>query len=460
MKKKFLITLTAFVFIFCALGLTACGSEGLSFLYDYTAGSYSVTGIGTCKDTRVVIPSAYKGKPVTSIEANAFSGNSLIRSVVVPNSVTSIGQQAFWHCRGLESVKIGKNVASIGSQAFYSCESLKKLTFGKDISSIGSQAFSDTPFYYDVDNWIGGAFYLTAKDGKTLYLLNASSSSVSGEYEVAEGTKLIADAAFSGNDELTGVVIPDSVTSIGNSAFLWCSGLENLTIGSGVTSIGGGAFSSCSQLKSITVSEANKTYSGEGNCLIERATGALLQGCQNSVVPNSVTSVEGRAFYACDGLTNVDIPDSVTSIGERAFYACDGLESVTIGKNVANIERGAFEGCVGLKSIAVDEGNETYFGEGNCLIERETNTLILGCRNSVIPRGVRIIGEKAFYACSELTSIVVPNSVTSIESDAFAECENLADIYYAGTEAQWNAIDKSRSKITYKATVHYNYTAE
>lgn len=458
MKKKILITLTAVIFVFCALGLTACGSDGLSYTYNYTADAYSVSGMGTCKDTRIVIPSTYEGKPVTSIEASAFAGNSSITSVVIPNSVTSIGQNAFWLCSGLESVKIGNHVTSIGAQAFYGCDLLKKLTLGNNITSIGSQAFHNTLFYYNVENWIDGAFYLTAKDGKTLYLLG--SSLVSGEYEVADGTKLIADAAFSGNDELTSVVIPDSVTNVGFSAFFWCGGLESVTIGSGVTSIGGSAFSSCYQLKSITVSEANKDYSGEGNCLIEKETGTLLQGCQGSVIPNGVTSIEERAFYACSGLTNVDIPDSVTSIGEKAFYACDGLASLTIGNNVASIGEGAFEGCAGLKSITVSEGNKMYFGEGNCLIERETNTLLLGCQNSVIPNGVKIIGQKAFYACSGLTSIVIPNSVTSIESDAFAECDNLTDIYYTGTEAQWNAIDKSYSKITYRMTIHYNYTAE
>ena len=177
----------------------------------------------------------------------------------------------------------------------------------------------------------------------------------------------IGSSAFSGCYRLTSITLPNSVTSIGNYAFYGCSGLTSLTIPNSVTTIGSAAFDDCSGLTSITI-------------------------------PNSVTSIEYEAFRGCSGLTSITIPNSVTSIGEGAFSGCSGLTSITLPNSVTSISDYAFNNCSGLTSIT-------------------------------IPNSVTSIGNFAFSGCSGLTSITIPNSVTSIGYEAFSGCKNMEGLY-------------------------------
>ena len=130
---------------------------------------------------------------------------------------------------------------------------------------------------------------------------------------------------------MTELILPNSVTSIGDFAFLGCSGLTELTLPNSVTSIGNYAFSDCSGLEKITVNRGNKRYDSWGNCnsIIETGTNTLIVGCKNSVIPNSVTSIGDCAFYGCTGLTELTLPDSVASIGDGAFICCSDLSKIT-----------------------------------------------------------------------------------------------------------------------------------
>ncbi|MCR5522298.1 MAG: leucine-rich repeat protein [Clostridia bacterium] len=224
------------------------------------------------------------------------------------------------------------------------------------------------------------------------------------EASAASSGKCGENVTFSLNDEGTLTVsgTGEMMNYLSSSRVPWNwehKSIKAVIIEQGITSIGDCAFSSCNGLTEVTI-------------------------------PDSVTSIGDNAFYYCDGLTEVTIPDSVTSIGEYAFYGCTGLTEVTIGNGVTSIEEYAFAGCVGLTSIEVDEGNTVYHSSGNCLIETESKTLILGCKNSVIPddSSVTSIGYRAFYGCNGLTSITVPSSVTSIGDWAFSHCIGLSSV--------------------------------
>jgi len=191
--------------------------------------------------------------------------------------------------------------------------------------------------------------------------------------------------SFEYNKEYSGdIVIPKSVT------------YQNTTYS--VTSIWNSAFSDCSGLTSISI-------------------------------PNSVTSIGESAFDSCSGLTSISIPNSVTSIGEGAFNSCSGLTSITIPNSVTSIGRILFTGCTNLASLKVEYGNTKYDSRGNCnaIIITETNELICGIKNTIIPNSVTSIGE-AFMVCTGLTSITIPNSVTSIDGSAFWGCSSLNSV--------------------------------
>ena len=242
---------------------------------------------------------------------------------------------------------------------------------------------------------------------------------------INDGVTSIGNDAFSSCSGLTSVTIPDSVTSIGSSAFNGCSGLTSVTIPDSVTSIGSSAFSSCSGLTSLIIPDSvtNISDSAFSNCT----------SLTSVTIPDSIISIGDSAFSRCDGLTSLTIPDSVTSIGNSAFSDCYSLTSITIGNNVTSIGYGVFRNCYSLTDITVSTDNIVYHSTNNCLIETESKTLILGCKNSIIPSNgsVTNIGYQAFFYCTGLTSITIPNSVTNIGGSAFDFCRNLVEVNFS-----------------------------
>ncbi len=207
------------------------------------------------------------------------------------------------------------------------------------------------------------------------------------EYSVTS----IGYRAFYNCSDLTSLNIPNSVTSIGERAVILCSGLISLTIPNSVTSIGRGAFAYCSGLTSINVDSSNAFYNdGNGsNCIIESSSNSLIAGCQNTVIPNNVTSIGDLAFAECSGLTSLTIPNSVTSIEYCAFQNCFGLTSLTIPNSVTSIGDWAFWGCSGLTSVYVDIETPLEIGS-DTFSDRANATLY-------VPAGCKTAYEEADY---------------------------------------------------------------
>ena len=393
-------------------------SEGLNYSLNSNGAGYTATGLGTCTDNELIIPSEYNAKPVTSIGEEAFRGCTGLTSVKIPDSVTSIGSGAFYKCSGLMSVTIPESVTSIGNYAFVGCSGLTSVTIPDSVTSIGSSAFSgcaglttvnwnatactSAGFYSNPSIFQGCSNLATVNIGDnvtTIPFYAFSGCSGLTSITIPDSVTSIGEEAFRGCTGLTSVTIPDSVASIGKRAFSECAGLTSVKIPDSVTSIGKSVFYGCSGLASIIVVDGNSKYHSAGNCLLETATKTLILGCKTSVIPTdrSVTSIGEWAFSGCSGLTSITIPDSVTSIGEWAFYGCTGLTSVTIPNSVTSIGAYAFWGCKGLTSVT-------------------------------IPNSVTSIGYNAFYNCTGLTSVTIPNSVTSIDDYAFYGCTGLTSV--------------------------------
>ena len=505
----------------------------------YTDGDEKILVAYTGTETDLVLPSY-----ITRIYQYTFYGCTDLTSVTIPDSVTSIGYEAFYGCDKLQdiyitdiaawcnisgldnlmeygasnkklyinnelatSVTIPDGVTSILSYAFHGCSGLTSITIPDSVTNIGDYAFEycsglASVHISDIAKWCTisfGDYYANPLTyGHNLY--------VNGE--------LVKD-----------LIIPDSVTSIGSYAFKGCTGLTSITIPNSVTSIGSDAFSGCYRLTevynksalSITAGSssygyvayyAKNVYTNEGGSKLttdengyviytdgdEKILVAYTGTNTELILPSCITKINRNAFRNCSSLTSITIPDNVTSIGSDAFSGCSSLESITIPfvgakagvtssvmyqypfgyifgtssytggvetkqyyygsstlnttytiyyipsslKSVTvtggNILYGAFYNCTGLTSVTIPDsvtsiGNYAFY---NCT----------GLTSVTIPDSVTSIGNYAFYNCTGLTSVTISNSVTSIGVGAFCYCGGLTSINFNGIKAQWNAIPK------------------
>ena len=444
-----------------------------------TIGGYAFHGCSRL--TSIII-----SEGVTSIGQYAFYGCSSFTSIIIPTSVNSIGEFAFYDCDSLTSVTFMRGYIDISSSSGPS-----KFPFVGSLREAYGAGLAGT-YVLSGDDWTKAlepdeSDFELSLDGNTYTFTGFTGATgaivIPGEINGKKVTA-IANGAFDGNKAITSVIIQEGVTSIGDDAFYGCSSLTSIIIPEGVTSIGSWAFDGCTSLTNITIPESVtsigiRTFAGctsltsitipEG---VTSIGNSAFDGCTSLTsitIPEGVTSIGNSTFAGCTSLTSITIPEGVTSIVDRAFSGCENLSSITIPESVASIGLDAFTNCNSLTSVTfmgADPPNMSNFsfpsganllaayevgGKGTYVLsggnwsksksdfelnpdgESYTiNGLTDAIGDIIIPseiNGIPVttIAANAFMS-SSITSVKIPDSVTTIGDMAFAYCDNLTSI--------------------------------
>lgn len=473
-------------------GVSSIGAYAFNGCYDLTQIIIpdSVLSIGesafySCNLNEIVFPDS-----LISIGEGAFSNGSLTE-IVIPESVSSIGEHAFANCSRLTSITVSdgndsyasvdgvlfnKNKTKLIQYPDYKADA--KYTIPDSVTDIGNYAFGGCDNLVEIV--IPGS------------VINIGDSAFSGCYvlekvTISDGVATIGENAFNNCRGLTEIVIPNSVTSIGGSAFNWCDALESITISDNIEYIGSCVFDNTAyynnennwdngglyvgkNLVAIDDSVTSVNVREDTECIAQRVFGnklslesvtidAKIKHIEDTMfswntalkvvdIGDSVTSIGERAFFNCEALEKIIIPDSVTSIGDAAFSRCEALSDITIPDSVTSIGRSAFFYCKQLESINIPDG-----------ITGISNAMFCECsslKSVNIGEGVTSIGNSAFSRCEALEKITIPTGVTTIEEFAFNGCSGLTDVYYTGTEEDWNKITiGSGNEYLTNATIHF-----
>lgn len=377
-------------------------------LNDITYTTTSLTEVGVLKGDscqgQVIIPTTvtYNGNTysVTSIGENAFTGDTLLTNVVLPQSIKTIKTSPFYMCKNLSSVNLPLGLESIGDWAFQKT-GITSINLPSSVTTLGSNPFE-----------CGNLGSLTVQSG------NSNFKMIDGVLFSMDGSRLITCL----QTKTGSYNIPSSVTIIGNESFGSCSWLSEVLIPNSVTKIEDGAFQNCWALTSINI--PNSVTS------IGNYTFSWCYGLTSVIIPASVTSIGYQTFFDCTRLTSFTIPYSVTSIGYSAFYGCSSLTSITIPSSVSLIGNAAF--AFTSAAITVDASSINYYSSDGVLYNK-SQTSLLQCTNYhkasfIIPNSVTSIGINAFAGCTGLTSVNIPSSVTSIGIYAFVSCSGFTSV--------------------------------
>jgi len=381
---------------------------------------------------------------VTRVGDNAFNNCSGLNSVKLPSNITDIGTKAFYGCDNITSATlptfaldyISKSKlqtvvinggATIDERAFYDCANLTSIALNS-VSTIGSQAFYNCSSLTRVDmpsgvTSVGNNAFYGCSSLTGVHITNIKSW-CEIEFENAQANPLaFANKLYLNNDLLTSLEIPNEVTSIGDYAFYGCSGLTEINMPSNLTHIGVLAFVGCDNIVTATIPTT--------------AISSLLKSKLQSVVINGGDQIVNGAFADCTNLVSVDIPSSVTFIGSTAF-----------------------SGCAKLGSIRIDANNANYTSVDGILYNKQKTEIILIPKAIVgavaIPNGVRTISSNAFSDCTGLTSVEIPSSVTTVGEDAFSGCDNLTSVNITDISS-WCGVAFANAQANPLAVAHNLY---
>lgn len=417
---------------------------------------------------------------VTSIGNNAFYGYENLKSVKLPDNLQWIGVDAFCGCKSLAEINLPDSLRVLETYAFMRCTSLTEIEIPGSVAFMGKQVFAFcvnltrakleegvtmvTDGMFDSCNleWVDLPDSLESIGKRGFYLNDFES------IEIPSGVTSIGDEAFAQCHDLKHFTFADaplSTLTIGEEAFYACQAMEEIDFHGRVASIGASAFILCANLKTVTLHEGLLSIGAQ---LFERtATGMNLTEIE---LPDSLVSI-GEAAFRNSGLTEITIPGNVTEIGDEAFAKCTSLKDAVFLDGVQTVGAYMFDGCTALERVELPESVVQIQGAAF----RDCKQLW----DVDLPDSVQKIGGSAFTSCSSLTGISIPSgvaelgysafgwtglewialpvSLTAIGNDAFSSCWDLTDVYYEGTEEQWNAIavGSDNARLTKSATIHF-----
>ncbi|MBO5702375.1 MAG: leucine-rich repeat protein [Clostridia bacterium] len=373
------------------------GTPGL--LYGVSNEGYAFfSGVSQdCTETDIIVSSKYKGYDVIGVRDQACHSNKRITSIVLPEGIEYIGEAAFYYCTSLKKVVLPKSLKTIEGIAFIDCTSLEEIKLNEGLLSIGEQAFA-------------------------------------------------------GCSSLASITIPESLEILSGDVFYRCELITSFYIPKNVTNI---YYINIPNLTSVKVHPDNPKYRVYGKALIDKETKTLLQVWGQTALPNdgSIEHIGEECLNGVDGIVDLVLPEGLRSIGFGSLNSLKNLKRLHLPSTLTEIDDYyTLNYFPNLEKITVAAGNPKYYASGNCLIDKENKTVILGCKTSVIPadgsvisignnafsesnitslripEGIKSIGEGAFWDCRSLVSISLPDSLESISSYVFADCPALKSI--------------------------------